>query len=361
MAAPRRESTRPWLGGFVLSVLLVLPAARAAADAGAPPAGPPASATPPVTLPAVQEGLEKVFTGQAAPTSKADLRALEERLRQVAAAVLPCTVGIDLGGGSGSGVIVSEDGFVLTAGHVSGTPGRKVTIILQDGRRVPAKTLGVNGGIDSGLIKIDGTEKWPYAELGRSAGIAPGTWCLAAGHPGGFQPGRTSPIRVGRVLANSPGAIATDCMLVGGDSGGPLFDARARVIGIHSRIGESATDNVSVPVDTYRDTWPRLAAGEAWGGPRQPGARKGDPFIGVSGEADEAGTRLTAVAPGGPADKAGLQVDDVVRRFGDTAITSFEDLVKAVRGSKPGARVAVEVQRGADEKTVTVIIGKREE
>lgn len=341
-----------------LLMLLVLPAARAADDATT---GPPASATPPITLPPGEDRLQKLFTGQAAPASKDDLRGLEERLRQVAVAVLPCTVGVDLGGGSGSGVIVSEDGFVLTAGHVSGTPGRKVTIILQDGRRVPGRTLGANAGIDSGLIKIDGDGKWPHAEIGRSAGLAPGTWCVAAGHPGGFQPGRTAPIRVGRILANSPAAIATDCMLVGGDSGGPLFDAQARVIGIHSRIGDSVTDNVSVPVDTYRDTWARLAAGEAWGGPKQPGARKGDPFIGVSGDAAEAGVRLTAVAPGGPADKAGLQVDDVVRRFGTSQIASFDDLVKAVRGSMPGTSVMVEVQRGDENKTVTVTIGKREE
>lgn len=67
------------------------------------------------------------------------------------------------------------------------------------------------------------------------------------------------------------------------------------------------------------------------------------------------------MAPGGPADKAGLQVDDVVRRFGASQIASFDDLVKAVRGSTPGAGVAVEVQRGDEKKTVTVTIGKREE
>ncbi len=363
MPQSRRESTRLWPGWCGALLLLVLPPARAAGDVtSAPPqAGPPQSSTPPITLPPLDDHAEKLFTGRAAPASKEDLRVLEERLRKVSAAVLPCTVGVELGGGSGSGVIVSEDGFVLTAGHVSGKPGRKVTIVLQDGRRVPGKTLGANMGIDSGLIKIDGEEKWPHAEIGRSQGLALGTWCVAVGHPGGFQPGRTAPIRVGRILVNKPGGIVTDCMLVGGASGGPLFDARARVIGINSRIGDSVTENVCVPVDTFRDTWPRLAAGEAWGGSRQPGARKGDPFIGVAGEEHEAGVLLTEVQPGGPADKAGLQVDDVVLRFGTGTIGSFEDLVKAVRGSKPGAGIAVEVQRGAEKKTVTVIIGKREE
>lgn len=301
--------------------------------------------------------MEQLFAGRKVPASKDDLRTLETSLQAIAAAVLPCTVGVQLGGGSGSGVIVSEDGFVLTAGHVSGKPGQKVTIVLQDGRRVTGKTLGANFGIDSGLIKIDGDEKWPHAELGRSRDLALGAWCVAAGHPGGFQPGRTSPIRAGRVLANTPGGIVTDCMLVGGDSGGPLFDGRARVIGINSRIGGTVAENVCVPIDTYRDTWPRLAAGEAWGLP----ARKGDPFIGLSGEDEEAGVRVTQVQPGSPADQAGVKVDDVLHRFGGGPIASFEDLVKAVRASKPGASVAVDVQRGDERRTFTVIIGKRAE
>ena len=342
-----------------LLLLLLLPGSRAAGDAPvtAAPAGPPASSTPPITLPAGDERLETLLAGRMAPASKDDLRVLEARLQAIAAAVLPCTVGVQLGGGSGSGVIVSEDGFVLTAGHVSGKPGQQVTIVLQDGRRVTGKTLGANFGIDSGLIKIDGDEKWPHAELGRSRDLALGAWCVAAGHPGGFQPGRTSPIRAGRVLANQPGAIVTDCMLVGGDSGGPLFDGRARVIGINSRIGGTVAENVCVPVDTYRDTWPRLAAGEAWGLP----SRKGEPFIGLSGEDAEDGVRVTSVQPGSPADKAGLQVDDVLRRFGGGPIASFEALVKAVRASKPGASVAVDVQRGDERRTFTVIIGKRTE
>jgi serine protease Do len=361
MPVPRTAAARiRRIGGIAILLLIPLPGAGAADDA-APAAGPPPSATVPITLPPLDESRENLFTGRSAPGSKADLRALEERFRTVAEAILPCTVGVELGGGSGSGVIVSENGFVLTAGHVSGQPGRKVMIVLQDGRRVPGKTLGVNADIDSGLIKIDGDAKWPYAELGRAQGLAPGTWCLAAGHPGGFQPGRTSPIRVGRILANKPVGIVTDCMLVGGDSGGPLFDARGRVIGINSRIGDSLAENVCVPIDTFRDTWARLAASESWGGRRQSAGKKGDPFIGVSGDAAGEGVRLTSVVAGGPADTAGLKVDDVVRRFGSSAIASFEDLLKAVRNSKPEDRVPVEVERGSEKLTLTVVIGKRAE
>lgn len=82
-------------------------------------------------LPGARAADETMAEGLAAPASKDDLRGLEERWRKVAGTVLPCTVGVEVGGGSGSRVIVSEDGFVLTAGHVSGTPGRKVMIVLQ--------------------------------------------------------------------------------------------------------------------------------------------------------------------------------------------------------------------------------------
>ena len=182
----RHRARLRWFCGCVLLLQWMVPDCRAA-DAAAPappPAGPPESATPPITLPAVDDRLQELFAGKAVPASTDDLRSLEDRLRKVAAAVLPCTVGVQVGGGSGSGVIVSEDGFILTAGHVSGRPGQKVTIILQDGRRVPGWTLGANAGIDSGLIKIDGDEKWPHAELGTARGLPLGTWCVAAGHPG---------------------------------------------------------------------------------------------------------------------------------------------------------------------------------
>src|SRR5207237_1038368 len=83
--------------------------------------------------------------------------------------------------------------------------------------------------------------------------------------PGGYQEKRTPVLRLGRVLNASEKSVTTDCTLVGGDSGGPLFDLDGKVIGIHSRIGPSIAFNVHVPVSTYADTWERLAASETWG------------------------------------------------------------------------------------------------
>src|SRR5687767_1631473 len=89
-----------------------------------------------------------------APETIEDLKAIQKQVRSVLDKVMPSTVGLRIGQGSGSGVIISKDGYVLTAGHVSGKDGREATVILPDGRKLKGKTLGANHGIDSGLIKI---------------------------------------------------------------------------------------------------------------------------------------------------------------------------------------------------------------
>jgi hypothetical protein len=200
------------------------------------------------------------------PMGPDDLRAIEKQVQAVVAKVMPAVVGVRIGPGQGSGVIISPDGYVLTAGHVSGNPGRELHVILPDGRTLKAKALGRNGSMDSGLIKITDKGPFPYVEMGKSSEVKRGQWVIAIGHPGGYRKNRPPVVRIGRVLAAGRSFLRTDCPLVGGDSGGPLFDMTGRVIGIHSRIGLTMNDNIDVPVDTYRQTWDRLARGESWGG-----------------------------------------------------------------------------------------------
>jgi serine protease Do len=298
--------------------------------------------------------LEKVV-----PETVDDLRLIQQQVKSVLAKVLPCTVGIRIGAGQGSGVIISEDGYVLTAGHVAGQPDRSATIILPDGRQVKAKTLGMNRAIDSGLLKITDKGKYPFVLMGHAAALKRGEWCIAAGHPGGYKSGRTPVVRVGRVLDISDTALRTTCTLVGGDSGGPLFDLEGKVIGIHSRIGNPITANIHVPVDTYLDTWDRLARSESWGGRL---GSKGDPepFLGVQGDPEAKECRLLRILPGSPAEKAGLRENDVVTRFGRKSISDYEDLVAQIQKRKPGDEVTLEVQRGDESVIVRVVIGKRE-
>jgi serine protease Do len=248
---------------------------------------------------------------------------------------------------------------VLTAGHVSGKSGRDVTIIFPDGKTAKGKTLGANQGIDSGLIKLDGDGPWPFLEMAKSAELKKGQWCIALGQPGGYRPGRTPPIRVGRVLDANRNFIRTDCALVGGDSGGPLFDMEGNVIGIHSRIGGAITANMHVPVDTYRDTWDRLVQGEVWGGGVTGTASAGGPYLGVQGDLEADECKVTSVASESPAEKGGLKVNDIITMLDNDRIFTFEDLVELVQKRKPGDEIVLQIRRGDESLKLKLVVGKR--
>ena len=103
--------------------------------------------------------------------------------------------------------------------------------------------------------------------------------------------------------------IETDCILIGGDSGGPLFDMEGRVVGIHSRIGSQLSKNLHVPVNAYRDSWDRLVRGDAWGSLLN---LVGRPVIGVLGDRNTEVPRIAQVLPASPAESAGLKPGDLV-------------------------------------------------
>jgi serine protease Do len=188
---------------------------------------------------------------------------MEAQVTSVIDQVLPTTVALQIGVAQASGVIVSSDGYVLTAAHVIERPGRSARIIFPDGRTVRGKTLGLNPQVDGGLVQITDPGPWPFAPITpRDEAAQPGDWCLALGHPGGYQPGRTPPVRLGRVIEVNGTIIRTDCTISMGDSGGPLFDMKGQVVGIHSRIADETTMNLHVPAATYQEVWDILKAGE---------------------------------------------------------------------------------------------------
>jgi serine protease Do len=291
-----------------------------------------------------------------APADVAQLKAMQDRVRRVATHLLDCTVAVRVGSAFGSGVLVSSDGYIVTAAHVIGEPGRTAEVRLSDGRRVKGTTLGVNRTSDAGLIKIPSEGKWAFAPMGKSAELKPGQWCLATGHPGGYEQGRGPVLRLGRVLTRQGDHISTDCPLIGGDSGGPLFDLDGNVVAVHSRIADPLTANIHIPVDRFHESWDRLAKGEAWG--ILPGTT---PYVGVRGNRDNDEPVVAGVIPGSPAEKAGVQPGDVVVRFEDRRVRSFQDIVRAVRDHEPGDRVVVEVLRDGSKREITVVVGVRVE
>lgn len=296
------------------------------------------------------------------PDEVSDLALIERRVAEVVERCRAATVCVQSGGGSGSGVIISEDGYVLTAGHVAVEPGRPVTFIFPDGKKARGTSLGINVGIDAGLMKITDKGKWPHVPLGDMSGIKPGSWVVAMGHPGGFDAERSVVARLGRVYRVRPTVIQTDCTIIGGDSGGPLFDLDGKVVGIHSRISNSLRQNFHVPISVYQQDWEQLAKGEVWNRlPVRNNLRPGGPFIGVQGDNGielGKGAALARVYPDSPAAKAGLRNGDIVVEFDRSPIGSFGDLAEIVGNLEPGDRVPVVVMRGQERLELQIEIGK---
>lgn len=293
------------------------------------------------------------------PEGADDLRSLQKQVQQVVRHSMPATLGVQLGQAAGSAVIVSEDGLVLTAGHVAGVPGREVNCFFSDGSRAKGITLGLNRSIDSGMIRLTEPGPWPHVKLSEDSDLKPGEWVVALGHAGGFDPRRTPPVRIGRVLYQNNEVIHTDCALVGGDSGGPLFNLKGELVGIHSRIGRKVTSNFHVPIATYRDTWDRLVASEAWGGrlnANEPVRYR--PSMGLAVQGNDGICRVTQVFPNGPSSNAGVQVGDVILKFGEAPVTSSEELTKLLWKQKPGNKVKVEIERDGEPQTIEVRLGQ---
>lgn len=199
------------------------------------------------------------------PETTRDLLTIQQTAIEVAERVRESTVALQLGGAMGSGVIISEDGYILTAAHVVSRPGRDVVITFNNGDTARGKSLGMHTSADGALVKITDEGKWPHVPLiEKSDAPDVGDWCIALGHPGGFDIDRGPPVRIGRVIDIQPTVMRTDCPIVSGDSGGPLFDMQGRVIGIHSRITMSLTENYHVPAMAYREAWDKLVASELY-------------------------------------------------------------------------------------------------
>ncbi len=331
------------IGALILGCLLAFSTlAKAWADA-------PEAAVPASTLP--------VAFDKDNPESVTDLLEMERQIRKISKEVIPATVNIQVGNAQGSGVIVSKEGEILTAAHVIGRSGREVSIILSDGRRIKGETLGLNRDLDVGLVKILDKGDWPFAEMGDMKKVDIGEWCLATGHPGGYRKDRPPVVRLGRVILKRDSLVQTDCTLVGGDSGGPVFDMEGKVIGINSRIGARTDWNFHVPVSAYQDNWERLVKAETWSD--SPGPLVGGPILGVSGEDVENGCRITALGENLPAEEAGIQVGDIITSFDGKPIKDFDSLSALVREHKPGDRVRIEFLRGEETIQKTIRLAER--
>ena len=178
-----------------------------------------------------------------------DLGQLSDASREVLAATSDAVVSLD----GGSGVIVSEDGWVMTASHVCQRPGRRVQVRLANGVQWPAKTYGVDLEKDAGMVKLLGDHVWPFVSIDHDAKVELGDWCVVMGYPWEVENLKTPAVRLGRVTAISDDRIVTDIPIIGGDSGGPVFNTSGDLVAINSRIRLDVHQNIHVPLSTFVD------------------------------------------------------------------------------------------------------------
>lgn len=335
---------------------LVLLLAFAAVSGGSPLAT--AQTAAPAAPKAIPETLEIPAETAAvlkakSPRNAAELKLIQAQLQRVIERCLPATVSVEVGGAAGSGVIVNRKGLVLTAAHVVGRAGRRGWVELPDGRRLRATSLGANHDVDAGMMKINSPPPdLPFAPLSKRGDLEPGEWVVTIGQPGGVMQHRTPPVRFGRVLFLGEGVLCTDCELVGGDSGGPLFDMRGEVVGIHSSIGPLVTHNFHVPATSFLESWDRLRAGDVWGGQLERETER--PQLGVSGRTEAGRCLVTQVLPGLPAEKAGVKAGDVITSVDGRAISTFDELARIVSLKKKGEKLELKIDRGGASVAITV-------
>ncbi|KQY56202.1 hypothetical protein ASD11_16300 [Aeromicrobium sp. Root495] len=296
------------------------------------------------------------------------------QVEKVATAVLPSTVQINVSGsgeaGSGTGIILTSDGEIMTNNHVVevAAEGGTVTVAFSDGTNAKAKILGRDPKTDLAVIKVDGKTGLTPATLGSSADLKVGQDVVAIGSPFGLESTVTSGIisALNRPVASSDGtggdttvfpAVQTDAAINPGNSGGPLVDLKGRVIAINSAIrsnGSTSADSGSIglgfaiPVDLAKNVAQRLAKGEkvehARIGVTVSPAVSTDDITGIGAEVEK-------VTDGSAGAKAGLKKGDIITAVNDIPVGSSNALVASIRGYQPGEEVTVTYQR--DGKTAT--------
>ena len=294
----------------------------------------------------------------------ADLVSLEKKVADVSTKTMPATVALvsEKTGSSGSGVLVSGDGLILTAAHV--VQGmEEVDVYFSDGKKWLGKVLGANFSKDIGMVKMAEAGPWPFVKLGESKPLEAGDWVIALGHSAGFDPARTPPVRFGRVMSDGPGNyFTTDCTLIGGDSGGPLFDLDGNLVGINSSIGESWKNNNHAGVDGFREDWDRLLAGETWGTLQMnPMANPETPVLGIGFDEGRKGVLVTSLAPNSPAAAAGVRVGDLIRSVDGDRVREGAELVQVLVKREVGDMVKLGIVRSDETIEIEVELVKREE
>lgn len=313
--------------------------------------------------------------------------AADGSVESVASSVLPSVVKINVSGaqgaGSGSGIILSSDGQILTNNHVASLAGEdgQISVSFNDGTNAPATVVGTDPLTDVAVIQAEGVDGLTPATIGSSDALAVGEGVVAIGSPFGLDATVTSgivsalnrPVDVGddgngNVTAYP--AIQTDAAINPGNSGGALVDMNGHVVGINSSIQTTSSSSqfggsqeggsiglgFAIPIDDAMPIVDQIIAGETPTHARlgitvQPvgGSAQGVP--GQEQQAAAEGAQVVQIGNGSAAGDAGLQEGDVITKVDDQLVSGSDDLIATIRSYRPGDTVTITYQRDGEEQT----------
>ena len=270
---------------------------------------------------------------------------------------------------TGSGFILSADGYILTNAHVV-DEASEVSVKLTDKREFKAKVIGTDKRTDVALLKIDATGL-PKVTIGDPDKLKVGEWVAAIGKPFGLENTITAGIvsAKGRDLPNENlvSYIQTDVPINPGNSGGPLFNLKGEVVGvnsmIYSRTGGSMGLAFAIPIDVAINVTKQIQEKG-----RVTRSRIGVQIQEVSRETADAfglvkasGALVNSVEKGGPADKAGIEQGDIIVKVDGRTVNSSAELPRIITAIKPGTRIVLQVWHKGSNKDVNVTVAELKE
>jgi S1-C subfamily serine protease len=272
--------------------------------------------------------------------------------------------------GSGSGTIIAPDGIVLTNNHVVDGVAA-IELALNDGRSFPARILGRDPDTDIAVLRAETADRLPAARIGNSKKVRQGQVAVAIGNPFGFESTVTAGIvsAIGRSLRAQNGrlisdVIQTDAALNPGNSGGPLVNSRAEVIGVNTAVIMGAQGICfSVASNTAQHVLTQIL---------QHG-RVRRARLGIAGEQvhlpqrikaatslkQSAAVRVVEVQPGSPASAGGIEPGDVIVGVDKETVTGVDDIARVLDGTRIDKRVSIHLLRDGRARTLEVVPTER--
>ena len=303
----------------------------------------------------------------------------------VAARILPSVVSLEVrrgnSGDTGTGIVISSDGYILTNNHVVAdvSKGARLSVVFADEQQAPGTVVGRDTVNDLAVVRVDEVSGLRAATLGSSADLAVGDPVIAVGSPLGLAGTVTTgiisaldrPVAAGDSSTNADDlidAIQTDAAINPGNSGGPLLDADGAVIGVNSAIatlsegsglGSAQGGNIglgfAIPIDQAKRIASQIIA-QGYATHAVIGVHIDGGFAGVGAQI---ASGSSAVEPAGPAARAGLRAGDVIVAVDGRTVTSAEELIALIRKHAPGERITVTYLRSGHRDTASVVLGSR--